>query len=62
MTSSTDGATQLVIWTLTVNSPGWATEETFKQPTRPPEDAKILTKGLQEPTQPIEWDGGEAWK
>jgi hypothetical protein len=35
-------------------------EETFQQPTRPADDFKILTKGLQELTQPNKWDDGEA--
>ena len=35
---------------LNSNSPGWATEETFQQPTRPAEDVKVLMKGLQELT------------
>ena len=34
----------------TVNSSGWATEETFQQSTRPTENYKVLTKGLQELT------------
>ena len=34
----------------TVNSPGWATEETFQQPTRPADDFKVLTKYLQDIT------------
>ena len=66
MMSSTDEATQyidsslqLVISTPMVNSSGWATEDTFQQPTRHAEDVKILTKDLQEP---IEWKEGEASK
>ena len=38
----------LVHGTPTVNSPGWTTEQTFQQPTRPSDDVKVLTKGLQE--------------
>ena len=45
---------------LNSNGLGWMTEETFQQPTIPADDVKILAKGLQELTQPIEWDDGEA--
>ena len=31
------------------NNPDWATEEAFQKPTRPFDDVKILTKGLQDP-------------
>jgi hypothetical protein len=43
-----------------VNSPGWATLEIFKQSTRSAEDIKVLSKGLQELTQPVKLDDGEA--
>jgi hypothetical protein len=46
--------------TSTVNSPGWATEETFQQSTRLADYVKISTKGLMELTQPVEWDECEA--
>ena len=53
-------SSQLVICTPMVNSPGWTTEKTFQQPTRPADYVKILTKDLQELIQPIEWEDDKA--
>ena len=37
----------------------WATNDILKKPTSLGDDVKILLKGLQEPTQPTEWEDGE---
>ena len=37
-------------------------QKKFRHPTIPADDGNKLTKGLQERTQLIEWDDGEAWK
>ena len=51
-TQSMDSYLQLVVWTQKLNSAGWAAEETFQQPSWPADDVKVLTKDLQELTQP----------
>ena len=55
MIQCTDFSPQSMIGTPAVNCPGQATEET-----RPADDVIETMKGLQERTQLIEWDDGEA--
>ena len=55
MIQCTDFSPQSMIGTPVVNCPGQATEET-----RPADDVIETMKGLQERTQLIEWDDGEA--
>ena len=39
-----------------------ATEQKLRHQTTPVEYVVIMTKGLQESTQLLEWDDGETWK